>query len=365
MNSKILLSILPVVAISLTSCGNTVHYEDILDDYVEVMEYHNNFNILQLTDIHWNINTDGNSSKTYIDKVINETKVKVGTGKIDLIEVTGDSFMLSNTRYVKSFVEYFDSLDIPYAIIWGNHDQQGRYNPTWLSNQFRNAKNAIYIEPDHDDLYGRSNFVINLNSGSITKWQISNLDSGASYSELVTDFNRDYDFIRDDQTDWWLKEHQKVGDSVPNITYYHIPQQENQIVYDMVASGDTSIKNRYFKLEAFDEGAKPSRLFEVGKSNKMKACFMGHAHAVDWTFDYQGVTVGLGVKTGKELYYGKVDVNADENKAMCQELGLTENFDLVGASLVTLHDDETFDLSHLYLNERASGDFVRWVNYND
>ena len=160
-----------------------------------------------------------------------ETKAKVSPGQIDLIKITGDSFMLSNKLHVRSFVEYFDSLDIPYAIIWGNHDQQGRYNPTWLSNQFRNAKNAIYIEPDHDDLYGRSNFVINLNSGNETKWQLTNLDSGASYSELVTDFDRGYDYLRDDQTDWWLKQHERVGDTVPNITYYHISQQQNPDPY--------------------------------------------------------------------------------------------------------------------------------------
>ena len=57
--------------------------------------------------------------------------------------------------------------------------------------------------------------------------------------------------------------------------------------------------------------------------------------------------------------------NSEDAKDMCQQLGITENFDLIGASLVTLHDDKTFDLTHLYLNERASGDFVRWVSYND
>ena len=363
MNKKYLFTLLPVVAISLTSCGNATNYKDHLDDYVHTMKYYNNFTVLQLTDIHWNVTTDGNNSKNYINKVIEATEAKVG--KINLIEITGDSFMLSNMRYVKSFVEYFDSLDIPYAIIWGNHDQQGRYNPTWLSNQFRNAKNAIYIEPDHDDLYGRSNFVINLMNGSETKWQITNLDSGASYSELVTEFPRGYDYIREDQTDWWVKEHEKVGHDVPNITYYHIPQQQNQMVYELVEAGDTTIKNRFFKLEGFAEGKKESPFFDTAKNNGLKGCFMGHAHAVDWTFDYEGVTVGLGVKTGKELYYGKVDVNAEETKDMCQQLGLTENFDLVGASLVTLHDDKTFDLDHLYLNERESGnDFVRWVSYN-
>jgi hypothetical protein len=44
-----------------------------------------------------------------------------------------------------------------------------------------------------------------------------------------------------------------------------------------------------------------------------------------------------------------------------KEAGISENFDLIGASLVTLNEGTTFDLEHLYLNERTSGDFVKWV----
>ena len=44
-------------------------------------------------------------------------------------------------------------------------------------------------------------------------------------------------------------------------------------------------------------------------------------------------------------------------------VGITENFDLIGASLVTITDDANFDLEHLYLNERASGDFVSWAKF--
>ena len=49
-------------------------------------------------------------------------------------------------------------------------------------------------------------------------------------------------------------------------------------------------------------------------------------------------------------------------------VGINENFDLIGASLVTITDEEDniqgeFDLEHLYLNERKSDDFVRWVKF--
>ena len=93
---------------------------------------------------------------------------------------------------------------------------------------------------------------------------------------------------------------------------------------------------------------------------------MGHAHNVDWTFEEDGVIIGLGVKTGPELYFAHIDVNSTdemmkEGLESIKEAGITENFDLIGASLVTLNEGTTFDLEHLYLNERTSGDFVKWV----
>ena len=81
------------------------------------------------------------------------------------------------------------------------------------------------------------------------------------------------------------------------------------------------------------------------------------------------LVLGLGVKTGIELYYAHIDVHSTDPamKEGYLSLGshpeLAENFDLIGASLVTITDDANFDLEHLYLNERASNDFVSWVKF--
>ena len=102
---------------------------------------------------------------------------------------------------------------------------------------------------------------------------------------------------------------------------------------------------------------------------------MGHAHNVDWTVELEDaethnkMLLGLGVKTGTELYFAHIDVNttdADMKMGLesIKEAGISENFDLIGASLVTLKDASgAYDLEHLYLNERANGDFVRWVKW--
>lgn len=261
MKKKIIFALLPVAAMSLTSCGAVLDYKANLDKYVFEMAYHEDFNILQMTDIHWNYNSSTMRNKQYLDKVFKQTKDHLvdaqGSGaKIDLVELTGDQFMLSNSYHVKSFIEYFEKkaeeYGFMYTVIWGNHDRHGLYNPNWLAEQFAKAKHCYYVELD-DNLYGRSNFVINLNQAGKPVWQLYNLDSGASFSETSVSPFRDYDYIRKDQTDWFLKEHDYAkdlaGKEVPSIAYYHIPQQDNGIAWEKVLKDKSVYKNKFFKLE--------------------------------------------------------------------------------------------------------------------
>lgn len=380
MDIKAKLILLALVPLSLTSCGEKA-FADHLDDYVFAMKYHDNFNILQMTDIHWNYNSSTVASRAYLDKVFAQVQrhLKEEQGenaKIDLVELTGDLFMLANTYHVETFVKYMEEkaneYGFLYAAIWGNHDHHGIYNPNWLSDQFKKASHSIHIDED-DNLYGRSNFIINLtDDGSktaATKWQLANLDSGASFSETAISPFRDYDYLRKDQTQWWKMEHDRVGADVPAIAYYHIPQADNLKAWNAIHNEGAAYKHKFFKLEGFgDNGneAYASDFIKVGRENNLKGAFMGHAHNVDWTVDYDGVVIGLGVKTGTELYFAHVD--AQSTKPEVQEglasVGINENFDLIGASLVTLKDTVgNFALEHLYLNERTSGDFVRWVKW--
>ena len=391
MKTKILFMLMPVMSMALTSCGQVLNYQENLDKYVFAMEYHDDFNVLQLTDIHWNYNSSTTRSKQYLDKVFAEAQKHAG--KIDLVELTGDQFMLSNTYHVSTFLKFMEEeaekYGFTYTAIWGNHDRHGLYNPNWLADQFKNAKHCLYVEPN-DNLYGRSNFVINLTldgtKESATVWQLFNLDSGASFSETSVSPFRDYDYIRKDQTDWFVKEHALVGETVPSIAYYHIPQDENLKAWNAIHEDNLPLKNKFFKLEEFaDNGNEEyaSDFLDVAANHNLKAAFMGHAHNVDWTVEYlfedetthlptHPVVIGLGVKTGTELYFAHVEKDSEDPlmkegfdtvKADLELQGKNENFDLIGASLVTIKNGLDFDLEHLHLNERASGDYVAWVKW--
>lgn len=370
-----------VMLLSLAGCAKTQNSSEHLQDYVFTLQYHDNFNILQLTDIHWNVNTSAKSSMTYMDKLLKEVDrhIKAAQGadaKIDLVELTGDMFMLANSYHLSTFIDYFEKkaeeYGFVYAPIWGNHDRHCLYNPQELANRFKNADHCLYYE-QNDDLYGRSNYIINLTEdgtgNTAAAWMIANIDSGAAFSETELSVFRDYDYIRKDQTDWFISEHALAGEDVPAIAYYHIPQDENEAAWIDVSENGAQIKNKFFKLEGFaDNGNEKyaSDFIDRAKDHNLKAAFMGHAHNVDWTFEYEGVVIGLGVKTGTELYFAHIDASSEDKavQAGLADAGITENFDLIGASLVTLTGkDGSFDLEHLYFNERENGDFSAWVKW--
>lgn len=369
------------VMFTLAGCSEPQKYSEHLEDYVFTLQYHDNYNILQLTDIHWNVNSSVQSSKTYLDKLFSEadSHIKASQGedaKIDLVELTGDLFMLANNYHLNQFVDYFEEkaeeYGFVYAPVWGNHDRHSLYNPKTLSEKFGNASHCIYCEPD-DDLYGRSNYIIDLTEDGTKNtdavWMLAHLDSGAGFSETEFSLSIDNDYIRPDQTDWFISEHELAGEDVPAIAYYHIAQDENQKAWLAVTEEGKDLKNKFFKLEGFyDNGNEKyaSDFIDRAKDHNLKAAFMGHAHNVDWTVEYEGVVIGLGVKTGGELYYAHIDVNSDDKnvQAGLASTGITESFDLMGASLVTLTGrDGSFDLEHLYFNEREDGDFSAWVKW--
>lgn len=358
---KSLLSMMILISTALTGCGNQIQYKDHLSEYCTTMQYRDGFTIVQLTDIHWSTGTDAISSKEYLTNLI--SKLKSAYGKIDLIELTGDQFMLSNARTAREFIKFMESLEIPYATTWGNHDREGAYNPNWLSKQFMEASHSIYQEIDFDDVYGRSNYIVNIVDGNTTKWQIAHLDSGASYNETALQFGRTYDYIRESQAKWFMDEHHLVGDDVPVIAYYHIPQNESQIAYDLMHRSSSEItKSKFKNYEKFSQSEqKEKQFFDLATSNGktfLKGEFYGHDHANDWTATYKGVTIGYGVKTGRELYYAKV---GQEDLSI---YGASQEFDLIGASVVTLHDSGNFDLDHFYYNLNDDGsEFTHSVRY--
>lgn len=343
----------------MSGCSTTIDYQTHLDDYVYTMKYHDHFVIAQISDLHWSNATNVKQSEDYLTALISE--IKQEKGQIDLLVFTGDQFMLASKDTVCTFTKMMERIQIPYATVWGNHDFENTYTKSWIQDHFRDAPYSIYQAVDHDNVYGESNYIINLTANGKkdgeVKYQLAMLDSGGQLIDQRFSLGAGYDYIREDQVEWWKAEHDQAGSAVPTIMYYHIHQESMVKAYEAYEKDPSAYKAKYYKLEGWG-GNKLGydNLFETAKNNNVKAMFMGHCHANDFTIDYEGVTLGFGVKTGPELYYGKI------SQEKSHEVGLDQAFDLQGSSVVTLNGS-SFELEHCYFNKTEGANFVEWVKY--
>lgn len=313
---------------------------------METLSYKTDFRVMQLTDIHWSFDTNVEKQKAYLTHIAT-------TIKPDFIMITGDCLLDANEAIANALYDTFESWGIPYGITWGNHDRQGLFSPAWMSSRAAKGSHSYYREVN-DTLMGRSNYLINLVDGSgATKWQIYSFDSN-SYADGGA-FSYQYDYIRDDQVAWYKEEadlaEKTAGKAVPSLAYFHIPLWEWEYGKESLEKNDGKVTASFGEIREkstvsvkgladdmkFWVGATHSGIFDEALRHAMKGMFCGHDHANDWNITYQGITIGYGVKSGRELYYG-----------------VSENgYDMTGCAVTTLHDDGTFELEHHFFQDEG------------
>lgn len=324
-----------------------------LDAYVnKTLAWHENFRVLQLTDIHWNEDTDIKVQSAYLNNVVRKIKADAS---IDFIMITGDLLLGASQSTAQSLFDVINGWDIPYGITWGNHDRQGTYSPAWLSQLASSGKKSFYNE-QNDNVYGRSNYIVSVMDGSTPKWNILSIDSN-SYKNPQNGYCYDYDVIHDDQINWFNEEAdamKKGSDYVPTVAYFHIPLwqwyyawAEKNSSYDTTIGAigemlETSVNNQVPSLGTgikFWPGYKDSGFFKAGAQHGIKAFYCGHDHSNDYGDMYTDgegnkAYVGYGVKSGTELYY------THSKKRNC---------DIIGGAVTTLKGDGSFALTHYYV----------------
>ena len=309
------------IAVSLlSSCGPNKNPAN--SAYASSLSYHEGFKILQLTDLHWSIETDVKRQSAYLDAILSYSDHP------DFVMLTGDNNLLSNKEVTTALYRHIQSWSVPYGVSWGNHDRGNEYSFPWLEGLVEKGL-SVYKNPS-DNVSGDSNYAVNLVSGGATKWRLYSLDSHSLVPH--TPFRYAHPPIDKSQIDWF--ESLASEAAVPSLAFCHLPLEETQKAADLSDSG--LAKSKWEHLESISPAYENDGFFASAKAAGVKGVFYGHDHSNDLAADYEGVTLAYGVKTGRELYYRHSDKNAR---------------DLTGAGLITLHDDGSFDLDHLYVED--------------
>jgi len=325
MYSKKLFVMLPLLATCLCSCGETIHYDAKEYKAGEInFSYSTNkdaFNILQLTDIHMSDKDNQQIQFDFISLTINDA---INKG-VDMIVVDGDTFTFASKKTVQRVCQYIDSFNIPWTITFGNHDEQGIFSITWLTNYLNSfGSNCIFKDIQEDDVFGNANFYIDINeSGSLFE-RIIILDSNRYY---FNDYYG-YDYLKQDQIDWYERI-SKDYLSTDAMMFFHIPLPEFETAYNLYKEGSSEIT--YLggsNGEGISAPKYNSGLFKkIQELGNVKAIFVGHDHNNDSAIVYKNVLLSYGTNATDRIYYDEA---------------------MMGGQIISLKKDHSIELTRIH-----------------
>ncbi|MDD4104017.1 MAG: metallophosphoesterase [Bacilli bacterium] len=334
---KLRSTILLILTPFLIGCSNntTAHLDLHAGTYIRnlFVDDIDDFKICVFNDLHISVLTNLSEEIAYYEKCLDSFG---GRDQVKLIVLNGDVFQGAQKSQVNRFFNWINSLDIPFAYVYGNHDLQGAYHSNYIDQKLKSLNNSLLINPLNDNVFGNSNYVVNINEGdensSTLKWQLyffdSNTFSGVSY-----------DIVHEDQIAWYEKQQANLINPVPSLTFLHIPTEEFREAYDIIGNNVNSgydlsgTGSSWYMGESISHGYQANDLYETMQDfGNNKAIIVAHDHVnvTDWHYDKDGgsddnvIHLIFGMKTGRGIYHDKR---------------------IMGASFYTLNDSDDFDIN--------------------
>ena len=267
----------------------------------------------------------------YLDKAIDENNP-------DLILITGDIVygeFDDNGSNLIEFCEYMDSKKIPWAPIFGNHDNECKLGVTWQCEKFLNSKYSLF---KRRDLTGNGNYNIGIFNNNELIRVIFMMDSngvwhGKTYGYLdnYEPYNLDERIEREagffkDQRDYLYNTSKEIdklfNKKIPKTLCTHIaPSFVNLFAYKKGYQSNSDNHNKeLFSLggsklignndfgEKGEElgGFEPYDLYDKLKELSFDTLFVGHYHNNNLSMDCDGLRISYGVKSSSHDYHKKL-----------------------------------------------------------
>lgn len=297
MKKKIILLLLIILLVLDTfylSVGLLLINKDVYGSNIQIDKENNilytsseEIKILQISDIQ---------NDNFIEAIDPYLKIKnlVGQTKPDLIVLTGDNIDLSAKKtHVERFSSFMDSFEIPWAVIYGNHDHCARFNVWEQSKIYENSNYGLFKTGNIESSSGNYYYTIKRNNETI-------------YSLIFMDSK--VEGFTTSHTTWYENTIAKINEennkTVPSMLFFHIPLPETSDAYDLYLTDD-SIGNGVIN-EAITVQEENVGLFEKIKELKStKFMAFGHDHLNTLHVKYQDVMFCYGVKIGLTSYFDK------------------------------------------------------------
>ncbi|MBR3687002.1 MAG: metallophosphoesterase [Clostridia bacterium] len=293
----------------------------------------------------------------------------------DLIILTGDIVygeFDDNGENLLEIIEFFESFGIPWAPVFGNHDNESKMGVDWQCEQFENAEHCLFLQRD---LTGNGNYTVGIEQGGKLTRVFFMLDSNgcanASQESLANGHTKTSPGFGKDQIKWYKEVVGNIHDVSPDTKYsmaFHIQiSMFGEAFKKYNTDGTDHIFIDYY------EDKQEGDFGYIGSAMKgpwdgdltvwktilrygFDSVFVGHEHANSASIVYNGVRLQYGMKTStydRSNYidkYGNIVVSDNSS-----------NTPWIGGSVFNLASDGSIVNPHIYYCENAGGN----IDWND
>ncbi len=271
----------------------------------------------------------------------NHIRSLVSQTKPDLIFITGDIVYGSfddKGSTLKWFCKFMDSLEIPWAPVFGNHDNESKMGVAWQCEQFEKSKYCVF---KRGEVFGNGNYTVGILSEGKLVRALHMTDSNGCAAGDDKDVIK-AEIICPDQIELIKKKTQliqsKCNAKIPAFLAFHIPTKEfeeaekyngyitdSRKFYTIGVDAEQKNGDFGFKLEDYESIKTPADFIDTLKECNIDGVFTGHCHNICTCIEYENIRWVFGLKTGQYDYHIPGQI---------------------GATLVTL-DGKDFDVLHV------------------
>ena len=257
------------------------------------------FKIVQFTDIHY-IHGDVRATG-----VLDNIGAITDAEKPDVVFFTGDIiFDKPAKESIRAVLETISSRKIPFAAVFGNHDDEHDLNREEL---FKTIQAIPYnLTATVSEISGVTNFILPvLKSDQSAPACILYCFDSHAYSQI--EGIDGYDYIKSDQIDWYRKSstaytQQNEGRPIPSLAFFHIPLPE----YNQAAADETAILTGTRKEKVCAPQLNSGLFTAMKEMGDIKGMFVGHDHDNDYAVYWKEILLAYGRYSGGNTVYNNL-----------------------------------------------------------
>lgn len=246
------------------------------------------------------------------DRLLGFLRETITATKPDLIIITGD---LVYGKYddkgtsLLALINAMDSYKIPWAPVFGNHDNESKKGVDWQCEQLEKSKYCLFKQRE---LSGNGNYTVGISQGGKLTRVFFMMDSngcgGASAESLANGHTYSQVGFREDQVNWFMEVGTEIKELSPNTKVsfaFHIQIKQFKKAYEKYGFIDYNTKENpvsidwhpdkedgdfgYLGADLKSPWDQNNEVFNKMLSIGLDSIYVGHEHNNNASVVYQGV----------------------------------------------------------------------------